>query len=86
MELEAVRAFHAPVRRLSMLLLIIVLLLLFGAGGGYYGYSRWGARGAWNRRDGRADCGRRLLPRRPEVIGVYGPFVRTRHFRVVAFR
>jgi len=29
-----------------MLLLIILIVLLFGGGGGYYGYSRWGNRGA----------------------------------------
>ena len=34
-------------RRLSMILLIILLVLLFVGGGGYYGYSRWGSRGAW---------------------------------------
>jgi uncharacterized protein DUF3309 len=31
---------------MGLLLLIIVLVLVFGGGGGYYGYSRYGGRGA----------------------------------------
>ena len=31
---------------MSLILIIVVLLLLFGGGGGYYGYSRYGGRGA----------------------------------------
>tara|TARA_R110000737_G_scaffold141150_1_gene171950 strand:+ start:1400 stop:1558 length:159 start_codon:yes stop_codon:yes gene_type:complete len=31
---------------MSTLLIIIIVLVLFGGGGGYYGYNRYGSRGA----------------------------------------
>ena len=31
---------------MGLILLVIVLVLVFGGGGGYYGYSRYGGRGA----------------------------------------
>ncbi len=31
---------------MSTLLIIILVVLLFGGGGGYYGYNRYGGRGA----------------------------------------
>ena len=39
-------SYGIEVDHVSLLLIIVVLLLLFGGGGGYYGYSRYGGRGA----------------------------------------
>jgi uncharacterized membrane protein YccC len=34
------------VNHMGLVLLVVLLVLLFGGGGGYYGYSRYGGRGA----------------------------------------
>jgi hypothetical protein len=46
---------------MGLILVVVVLVLLFGGGGGYYGYSRYGSRGArWHTRRGVDRSGCRL--------------------------